>query len=532
MEIEAKFAIPDADIFFCLQTIDRLANYTLLTPQANPVRDTYFDTRDRRILAAGYACRLRQTGAGVWVTLKGLGRAEGAVHRREELEMPLPALLPFSEWPAGQVHDRVSGWIGDAPLAPLFTLQQSRMVRRLEEGDRSVAEWSLDEVRLTVGEREQVYFELEIELEPGGTEDDLEIVVACLQDEWGLRPEPRSKFERAMRFVEKEKLPRRPGLSADDTMAKAARKTFALHFRRMLFHEPGTRLGQDIEALHDMRVATRRMRAAFEVFGDFVNLEALAPLPKGLRRTGRQLGTVRDLDVFWEKVQHYLDTLPGERRDDLQLLRKVWQAEREKARREMLAYLDGDGYARFKARFSSLLQTPEAWPLPGLTEKGEAVPRHLRHVVPMVVYQRLAEVLAYDEWVTRADMPLERLHRLRIAAKRLRYTFEFFEEVLAPPVRELIEEIKNLQDHLGDLQDAVVAIELLRDFLNWGSWGHTGREGAVDSPVERLPSSGVSAFLAFKEAELGRLLDTFPPMWAYFQSHPFKQAVAAAVASL
>jgi inorganic triphosphatase YgiF len=396
MEIEAKFAIPDADAFFRLQTIDQLAGFTLLSPQINRVRDTYFDSSDRRILAAGYACRVRQRDEEAWVTLKEVGRAQGAVHRREELEMALPGVLPFARWPAGPVRNRMRSWLGDACPVPLFTLRQTRSARRVMRHDRTVAEWSLDQVRLTVGEGERLYFELEIELAPGGTEEDLAAVVTCLKEEWGLVPESRSKFERGLNLLERERLSRRPVPSADDTMAEAARKTLAFHFRRMLFHEPGTRLGKDIEALHDMRVATRRMRAAFGVFGDYLNLKALAPLPKGLRRTGRRLGTVRDLDVFWEKARRYLDALPEGRRDELAPLREVWQAERGAAREKMLVYLDGDGYARFKARFATLLQTPEAWPLPGLTEKGEALPRRLRHVVPMVVYRRLAEVLAYD----------------------------------------------------------------------------------------------------------------------------------------
>ncbi len=87
-------------------------------------------------------------------------------------------------------------------------------------------------------------------------------------------------------------------------MSEAGRKTFRFHFRRMLYNEPGTRLGQDPEALHDMRVATRRMRAAFRVFGSYYD-ESVAPYEKGLKQTGGMLGTVRDLDVFRQKILDY-----------------------------------------------------------------------------------------------------------------------------------------------------------------------------------------------------------------------------------
>ena len=79
------------------------------------------------------------------------------------------------------------------------------------------------------------------------------------------------------------------GVKPDDAMAEAGRKVLQFHFAHMLSHERGTRLGDDIEELHDMRVATRRMRAAFEVFGPFFRLKAIKPHLKGLRVAGRAL---------------------------------------------------------------------------------------------------------------------------------------------------------------------------------------------------------------------------------------------------
>jgi CHAD domain-containing protein len=329
-----------------------------------------------------------------------------------------------------------------------------------------------------------------------------------------------------------EELPEHLGLSADYTMAEAARKILTFHFQHMLYHEPGTRAGEDIEELHDMRVATRRMRAAFQVFGDYLDEKRLKPFRKGVERTCSKLGSVRDLDVLWEKTQRYLDGLPPERQGDLMPLREAWEVEREQAREKMLIYLDGDRYARFKERAAELLQTGEAWELPALTRKGEAVPHRLRHVVPVAVYEGAAAVLAYDEWVNGPNASLKRLHRLRIAGKRLRYTLEFFEEVLAPQTGDLIRQMKRLQDHLGDLQDAVVASELLRDFLTWGTWGHAQEKKRSKMPKEPVVAPGVAVYLADRQAELQHLLSTFPDVWAYFQSSEFKQTVAVVVAPL
>jgi inorganic triphosphatase YgiF len=201
MEIEAKFALPDRDVFQRLQTIDRLADFVLSAGQIKQVRDTYLDTAGRRILRAGYACRRREESEGILITLKGLGGAQGAVHRREELEVLMPSDLALAEWPPSPVRERVLQLIGPAPLLPLFELQQARTVRLVTLGERRVAELSLDDVHVMAGNREQVYLEMEVELRPQGTEDDLSAIVACLRDEWQLKPEPLSKFERALAFL-------------------------------------------------------------------------------------------------------------------------------------------------------------------------------------------------------------------------------------------------------------------------------------------------------------------------------------------
>jgi len=239
---------------------------------------------------------------------------------------------------------------------------------------------------------------------------------------------------------------------------------------------------------------------------------------------------VRDMDVFWEKTEQYLDELPPDSGVNLEPLRGVWTAQRAKTRERMLAYLDGDRYARFRDRFGEFLQIPGAGALAVMSEKGEPVPHRLRHVVPVSVYQRLAAVRAYDEWVTGPDVPMDRLHQLRIAAKGLRYTVEYFREVLAPEAEDVIDEIKGLQDHLGDLQDAVVASNLLRDFLTWGTWGHA--DAGPVSPTEPIVAPGVAFYLASRQIELQRLLDTFPQAWTKIQDAAFGELVAAALVGL
>jgi CHAD domain-containing protein len=92
--------------------------------------------------------------------------------------------------------------------------------------------------------------------------------------------------------------------------------------------------------------------------------------------------------------------------------------------------------------------------------------------------------------------------------------------------------MKKLQDHLGDLQDAVVASEILRDFLTWGTWGHAEGKEQAALPSEPIVAPGVAIYMADKQRELQQLMAGFPQVWGYFQSRRFKKAVAAVVAPL
>ena len=574
MEVEAKFSIPDERTFQRLLEATSLAGFSLVEPTLLDLHDRYLDTLDGAILAGGYACRIRQQDGITLATLKGLGRASGAIHHRVEHEVEIPQPLPPQQWPASAARDTALRLCGNEPLVHLFEVNQARHRRHMCDGDRVVAELNLDRGRLyRETETGATYLELEAELLPGGGEEILERLADELQSEWGLAPQTRSKFERGLALfgvrpassqadpafmdakspvvetvnlttpTADEASPRAdeaspaavellsaPGIEPDDPMSEAGRKSFRFHYRRMLYNEPGTRLGQDIEALHDMRVATRRMRAAFRVFGPYYEPKAAARYQKGLKRTGRALGPVRDLDVFRAKIQSHLSTLPQSRQHDLDRFLALLETHRDSARDRMNAYLDSEKYARFRDRFGQFVETEGMGSRAIIFDDGEPPPYRVRHVAPVVIYQRLAAVRAYDEWVRIPNPPHERLHSLRIACKRLRYTLEFFREVLGPDTKRLIKSVVVIQDHLGNFQDAVVARALLTDYLERGVWGHETAPGA--QPVTPVDGPGVEAYLAAKQAEFEDLLESFPKVWQRVQEEDFSRMVAEAIVGL
>jgi len=314
-----------------------------------------------------------------------------------------------------------------------------------------------------------------------------------------------------------------PGVEADDLLSEAGRKVLCYHFYQMLMHEEGTRLGEDIEELHDMRVATRRMRAAFEVFADAYTTKSLKKLLKDLRLTGRALGKVRDLDVFIEKARLYAERLPEEKRTDLEPLLSSWGQERESAREEMVKYLDSTKYEDFKQEYSEFLNTPFA----GARQMPQdtLAPRRVREIAPVLIYSRLAAVRAFDSILE--DATIEQFHALRIEFKKLRYTVEFFREVLGEEARSVINDFKTIQDHLGDLNDAQVATQILRDYLT--KWDE---QQSVLPVSQRKSPEAVLSYLLHNYLERERLMKTFHDKWKRFNQPEFQHRLALAVSAL
>jgi CHAD domain-containing protein/inorganic triphosphatase YgiF len=355
------------------------------------------------------------------------------------------------------------------------------------------------------------------------------------EEKVGTREELRTKKE-----IGKEKKSEKKKCSSSekvtikftDSMAWLACRIISFQFSCMLSHEKGTIKGDEIEEVHDMRVAVRRIRAATKVFEAYLDSEKLEPHLKGLKRTLGSLGKVRDLDVFREKAEKCLKTLPSGHEHDLDNLFKLLENERKKARKEMLDYLDSEKYSHFKKDFSDALASPEALTLQTTNTKYDALPHRVKDVLPSILYARLSDINAYSEWVEGPYLPVGRLHRLRIAAKRMRYTLEFFEGVLGEDAEALITEFKDLQDHLGNLHDAIVEADMLGSFLGIGEWVsiESGKISGKEAFSEGM--EGIEAYLEYREEELQMLLDTFPEAWDKIRNGNFRGRIESAIKNL
>ena len=245
-----------------------------------------------------------------------------------------------------------------------------------------------------------------------------------------------------------------------------------------------------------MRVATRRMRAAWRVFGDGFRHGPSRRYVAELRTVATALGAVRDQDVLLDGLTTYMAALPPEEGVALAPLHEAWQAVRHEAREHLVKLLDGDGYQRFVEDYVAFVETSGA----GGRVMHATDPHRVRDTAPSRVWAAYEQLRAYDATLTWADVPT--LHVLRIAGKRLRYTLEFFREVLGADATTLIARVTALQDHLGLLHDADVAAHLAREFL---------ASSAAGLSAETIQAVG--RYLASREKEVARLRRTLPAVW-------------------
>lgn len=509
-------------------------------PRAIEFEDRYVDTAGGALASAGFAARLRTTPDATIVSLKSTSRshasdgtdgtagADRATHRREELEGPADLSAPPGDWPASDARSLLLEIAGDEPLVELLTIRQLRRKRWLRD-DTTEVEISLDEVAVEhAGATVDRWLELEVEVVTGD-EARLAAVAEELERDADLVPGGESKLERALAAVRstsqaagatptrprKTSMPKTPGVTGDDTVAEAGRKTLRFHFARMLAREAGTRDGTDLEDLHAMRVATRRMRAAWRIFGDGFKPGPTRRLQRQLRRVARRLGDVRDLDVLLEGLETYRAAVPEPEREALEPLADAWRVRRDRARERLIAELDSADHARFVDEFRVFVHTDGA----GAADVNPGDPHHVRTTAPSRIWAAYEQVRAYEPVLRWADV--EALHELRIAAKWLRYSLEFVREPLGRDVNALIPRVTALQDHLGWLHDADVAAGMARSLL-------LDRAGSLS--VDE--SAAIGRYLVSREREVGRLRRTIARPWRGVAGPAFRRQLGRAVADL
>jgi CHAD domain-containing protein len=292
-------------------------------------------------------------------------------------------------------------------------------------------------------------------------------------------------------------------ITVDQPIAEAVRSLMADQFAVLLEQEAVYWTDDRKAVVHKMRVALRRMRALLRLYGDRFTEQTLNRLTRSIRQAGRVLGTVRDLDVFITHLDQHPETEPGELDD----LIAVWKKRRRKARRRLTRYLRSKRYRTLVEVLAEFTATPGNGVRPPASPHA---PVEVRHVLGTSLWARYESVWAYGPLIETASV--ETLHDLRIECKYLRYALEFFQPILnETKAARLIATVVAVQDHLGELHDASVAGEML-------------------AAEQNLP--GRDAFLAAREADEEKLVDTFPPLWKRIDNLRFRRDFASLFTAL
>jgi triphosphatase len=448
-----------------------LGTVTALARTPRRLVDSYVDTDDWRIARSGFVARTRRRGRHDEVTLKDTRPAEGSgLRQRLEVTEVLPPSGLSALGPEGPVGWRLRAIVGVRRVHEVLQVRTRRRPFALRVGGEEAAEVALDDTVIVVGngQRPMQLRRVEVEVLPEWLEA-LTPLVEQLRSSCGLRPAHLSKFEAGLLGLGEE-IPRSPdlgptGIGPDHTMGDLAFAVLRRQIGVLRDKEPGTRLGEDPEDLHDMRVATRRLRAALTLFSAVLPVRAQV-FREELGWLGRLLGTVRDLDVQLEGLAEarsaHVGFIVDERADDhdaLEELTVLLQDQREAARTDMLSGLDSVRWDRLSRGLASMVQQG-----PARRSLATRVPAAIG--LPDLVRARHRAVANAAKQAKKSKRVSD-YHRLRIRCKRLRYALEFSSEVYGGRTSRYVRQLTALQDELGQMQDAEVAslrlVELATD---------------------------------------------------------------------
>jgi CHAD domain-containing protein len=457
-ETETKYEAPADAVLPSLAALPTVT--TSRGPQEQQLDAEYYDTEDLRLLRAGITLRRRQGGSDAGWHLK-LPVGPEAPDSREEIRLPI-----------GQAGGRVPRELADlvrartrgAPLVPVATITTIRQVTTLVGArGESLAELADDSVTaLTAADHQAAahWREIEVELTGGGSE--LLTAADKLLRRAGLRRSTRSaKLERVL--SDQLEHPTGPQLVSprelgpSSTAGDVVRAYLSAHVEALLAVDPKVRRAQP-DSVHQMRVATRRLRSTLRSFGSVVDRADTEHLASELQWLGSVLGEARDAEVQAARLEQHV-----QQTDIEQLLGPVQariRAYSAKTRAESLAAVAA---ALMSARYEALLDELDQLiaELPG----GEEANVRAGEALPAAAFRSYRKTRRRMRRALRASAGREQesaLHQARKAAKQTRYAAEAVSPVVGMEAAWLARRMKKLQSVLGDHQDTVVGRQITR----------------------------------------------------------------------
>jgi len=450
-EVELKLALAEAQQARFLR---HPLLKTALGRHVETLDNIYYDTSDLVLRRRGIALRLRRQGRQWLQTVKLAGSSAAGLSSRPEWETPYTGHFDFSAVDVASVRQ----WL-ERPrlLARIVPICETRFRRTTWKfaADGGFVLLTLDRGWIVADGRREAISELELEL-AGAPVSAIFGIAAQLARHVPLAPSVLSKAERGYRLhTGAPQAPFRAGdveLSAAMAPGQAFRRIALSCLEHLQQNHGGALTSEDPEYIHQMRVATRRLRAALRLFAPVLPESFADVLRHPLSALMRQLGLARDLDVLLTEIANpVLCALPNEPR--LPALASDITNRRYAARAQAIALLAAPDYGltlltALEALHAAQSTDPQAVAL--LDFAAERL-RRLRRKL-----KRLAAAADIDDPVS--------LHALRIGVKRMRYALEFFAPLAPPrPLRRALRRLVALQDTLGQLNDLTSAGAMLMD---------------------------------------------------------------------
>src|SRR5271165_3070709 len=407
----------------------------------------YYDTADLWLIRAGITLRRRTGGEDAGWHLKLPAGAD----TRDEIRLPLTSA-------DGAVPEElaalVRAYTRGAALAPVVRIQTRRHVLRLVDGaGQALAEIAADHVSAEPadGSAATAWDEIEAELVTGGP-----ALLTAIDTQLRRAAATKTKLQRALAA----RLPAAgPAPQQRLTRHSPAGKVVLAYLRDQVaaisHYDPLVRRDEP-DAVHQMRVATRRARSALEAFGGIIDREMTRPLCVELKWLAATLGQARDTEVLQARLTADLAAVapalvvgPVQAR-----ITAHFTAQLTQARKTALDTLDGQRYLRLLDNLDMLLADPPLTPL-AEREAGEALAKPVRRAA-----RRLQRALAAVPGAQDRDTAI---HQARKATKRARYAAEAAAPALGSTASRQAAQAKELQQLLGDHHDSVVARTVLLD---------------------------------------------------------------------
>ncbi|WP_067490594.1 CYTH and CHAD domain-containing protein [Actinomadura hibisca] len=463
LEIEQKY---DAAADFAVPDLSGLPGVaTVGPPRVHELHATYFDTADLRLAAGGITLRRRRGGDDAGWHLK----MPAGPDSKNELRAPLGR----SRVVPARLASLVAAYTRGAALEPVATLETRRaVVHLLDDGGRMLAEVADDLVTGTdlraataveivpdegartaggVGAEPQRWREIEVELGDGGA-DLLKGAGKRLRKAGAGRAATSSKLGRLLGdAVEPSAADARSvaiaKLEGEPTTGEAVIAYIAQQVDAIVEWDPKVRTAE-YDAVHKMRVATRRIRSALQSYKSLFDTEYTRPLKDELKWLADALGEVRDLEVLRMRFAEQLDGAAAP-----SWLEDIARRERS-GYRKLNATLKDPRYFALLNALDELVTDPPF--------KGKAAGRPAAKELPRLVGKAWKRMLKKHAAIAEADDRDVARHETRKAAKRARYAADLAKPVLGGPAKAVSKDAKRVQTVLGDHQDGVIAMEHLR----------------------------------------------------------------------